>query len=387
MIRWILPLLTSLAMCAPRTMRPQTPASQDACPLSKDEEESLSKQLGSIDAAVASKDLEALESARYHLSKILDHSAFQTTTGERAVSPPLSVRALVDWWARGGRLWAFGQVIRDQQILRIPPTMRTEPLSIPGDIACSSGVCDPQATAFLETVADRGVLLESYERGRLRDIRWNRPEGDIKGNPIQLMCPERTYADWRDCIERNRSVQSGFPLGDYRFPSDGWVFVELFGLMAEKCPLRLAFSLESGDVFWTEECKVRFGRGDVNRFREFSIVAVLANSVDDFSSLQEISVPTHLASSDECSSNSAPPEPRKKSSSHEDLMFWWWKDGRIVAVGHLETSNFLKPADSFAARLIDVAKITFSTGMTKISLPDVSSDDARLAALLKVFRS
>lgn len=344
-------------------------------------------QLQEIGAAIESRDPKRMDNAAKQLASLLNSPTFRTRDGKTAVPPPSSTDALADWWARGGgEWWAIGQLHTSGRALRFPPMMRSaiDMARVPPEIICSSGECDIRASQFIETTAAYGLRLEAYERYRFFHHRWNTPRID-EPNHAQSRCQITTFEQWRGCVAFHRSVRPSFPLGFFRFPSDGWLFVATSDSLAERCPHHFAFNLTSGVALWTQGCTVSVGQGEIGAIREFALVVLLASSVEEIGEYQEVPIPREFEEFEPCSLEAIAPQPAVRSSAHTTLRYWWWRDKRIVSSGRLSPDAFDEPAGSFGLKLLDVAKGTLAT--VAMDLPSGEFPNSGDAELLEVVRT
>jgi hypothetical protein len=377
-------LTLCLAGCMPAVTRSEPPAPTPApCHVEARELEVLRAELHEIDADLEKNTPEDLRRATTRMAALLQHPAFFTQEGRPAVQMSADPRAFVDWWNRGGESWARDRLERPATDVMAPPGVRSviDPDTVPAEILCTSADCDPLASGFIDTVVAWGLKLEAYERRR------HFYEESFFGNAHQRQCTSSDAAGWLSCVSAWRSVQPELPLGDYRFPTSGWLFAELGGIMIPECPTYFGFNLETGAWISASDCELRRGQGSVERFREFALLALLSGQVEEVSQWQRIRAPEGLDLSGTCSLDSAPPWQMIRTSAHARLYYWWWRDGKVVARGTRSPTSYEQPASGLAVKLLRVAEYTVVEGEAvlpeHVQAPD---DDQPLAELLGTLR-
>lgn len=373
-------ITASLAGCAPvkeRTDSPQVAATQ--CHANAQETEALRRVLAEVEIEVEKGTTENLQSAALRMAELLEHPVFHTREGRPAVDVPTDPRAFIDWWNRGGDSWAHRRLHRSSTYVELPPTTRSviDTDAVPDEILCESPVCDPMAADFIGTVVAWGLEFEAYERGRFS-------AGGPESNGLnfwQRECVAITADEWLDCVALRRSARAELPLGDYRFPTSGWFFVSRYGLITSECPSYMGVNLETGEVLSASDCDVHAGRGSVERFREFALLALLAKEAEDVAQWQRLQVPPNIDVTATCSLESAPPAVRIRRSAHGRLSYWWWRDSTVVAEETLVTNAQDKPASELALKLLQVAEYTVVDGNASLT-EQISSTDQKFAELL-----
>jgi hypothetical protein len=381
-------VLTGLVSCGTppesRPTRPPESPARAACQASTGEVEALERDLDEIDAALQRGTAEDLQHAVEHTAVLLEHPVFHTNEGRPAIVAPSNPRALLDWWERGARSWIESRLRPWPTNMEVPPGVRSvvDPDAVPGEIACAEPACDPLASRFFETVVASGLELEQYRRHRVL------PSIVLTGssaNREQSRCVGESASTWLDCISCWRSAPARLPIGDFRFPTSGWMFVSVGGQVTSECPTQMGLSLESGDMLVLRDCQLHAGRGSVERAREFALVALLAHVVEEVPEWGRHTAPEGVDLTGTCAVDGGPPPHRTKSSAHAALRYWWWRDGAVVAERTLRPTSYEEPASGLAMELLDVAEYTLGEAVGA-SLPALETDDDQLAQLVSALR-
>ncbi len=365
------------------------------CRVSDRERREITARLDRVDAAIESEDRVTIARANVELAALLRLPAFATHDGSPAVQPPRGARSLVDWWRRGGETWMRMKMFGDPLLAYdIPPTPRTpaEFAPLPAEVLCERRGCDPKASAFVATEAAWGLRLEAYERGRYRHHWKARPHHLEQYEPAadgeswaQRQCETDSVEAWIECLAQRRSAEPMYPIGDYRFPTRGWLFIDEHELdtaraqRADDCPQYTAIELETGRVRAARACEVLERRASIDDVRELGLAVILATSAEEISPLHRFvaneAVPPLAPGPARCSIRASPPPMHPTDATPGRLAYWWYVHPAVVSHAVLAPESAAQPASGFARKRLRAVDSVWDDVAASVSLPPINLQD------------
>ena len=204
------------------------------------------------------------------LHALLKTACFQIAAEAARIPKPDSILSLKAWWSAGGADWlesyvepADGAAILVSSIVIPPDTRRTLTLDgQPGhplrallctiaDTSCGSATNGWRARAE--------AYFELYRQVPARTDGDERPAADPAER--SAACAKSAagtgaarYRSWRDCLDRGRPRTAALPLGRFKSPDEGWLFVGGRRGHYSFCDTTRAYDLATGTALSHDSC-------------------------------------------------------------------------------------------------------------------------------------
>ena len=302
------------------------------------------------------------------------------------------------WWLDGGRAWLETYLMLDEESSRYvatPPSVRNV-LSSDGatgsllsPILCplravDDGSCGAESAAWLSRAdAELTPLWKSspspdeYCLGllaRLGEHPEQAPKDMLEGSP---------YVRFRTCLGGHADRVDALPLGAFRAPSDGWLFVNRSVFISQQnCNQTiLGYDLATGAAY-LRRClpdlgppRTEVGRVSRSALRELALILVLANKVEPRLRLhaQTFPVPREMAIGRVPGERAGVPGEVMIESSDRPGLIWTWMR-RKTPGGPLEGvmsdwASTAYSAPAYADRLLRDVLASFKVGCAPAPLP------------------
>jgi HEAT repeat protein len=344
--------------------------------------------------------------------------------------------SLQTWWQEGGHAW-MASYLRRPRLGRVddlrpnvvfPPRPRkvlaldTAPTHPLAALLCRVGdeTCGRETQGWAERARD------AFAANLLEDRLWEADAFPVNREAIAARCEAKVrdreaavdYDRWMTCLEEHRPVDWALPIGRFKSPRLGWLVIRGRRGHYSFCDEIRAYHLETGAAYVAQSCSglhlrhdgsvnfegtnaarkatVSVGRVSVANLREAAWMILLAPEAER----------THLSADYFPLPKGTTPSFREGGAilgggivwnSGQTRLSWSWRmsDGRALVSGDLTWPSSDSPAETHAARLLEVAEMGLVEGCAPAALPTldgpetgpgVSAIDARPEDLTAVQR-
>ncbi|HEY6463653.1 MAG TPA: hypothetical protein VIY73_25970 [Polyangiaceae bacterium] len=314
--------------------------------------------------------------------------------------------SLRSFWDGGGRAWAegflaLGSAKPEERITWVPPTPRkaltleaTPHHALAPWLLCSErdDACGKETEPWVRRANTYFRLFDAVRRAE-----DSPPVSDPRG-----ACADRAlapgvaepYVEWRACVEATAQAHTALPLGRFRAPHEGWLFVRGRRGHYGFCDEVRAYDLATGAAYVAQSCsglslrhdgsvdgaqtdaarkdRTRAGRVDVSLLREAAWMMALTEEsqqdvIDDAFGWVLPGGIEPVAESGQGGSMSM----HWSSSSGQTQLEWQWvARGTTVTTGTLTwPEDYNEAARDHAVKLLDIAEASFQEGCAPAGPP------------------
>lgn len=314
--------------------------------------------------------------------------------------------SLRSFWESGGRSWAegflaLGAAKPEERVTWVPPTPRRA-LTLEASphhalapwLLCSERdeACGRETEPWARRAATYLRLFDAVRRAE-----DSPPVSDPRGAcAARALAPgvAEPYSEWRSCVDATAQRHAALPLGRFRAPREGWLFVRGRRGHYAFCDEVRAYDLTSGAAYVAQSCsglalrndgsvdgaqtdasrkvRTRVGRLDVSMLREAAWMLTVANEVD-----QDVLedgfgwvLPEGIDPVAESGQGEGMSMHWSGSSGQTQLEWQWVVRGATVTAGTLTwPQDYNEAARDHAVKLLDIAEASFQEGCAPVSSP------------------
>ena len=222
--------IAALLLCWGRLTTPITRGDTDVrCALGSDDAMSAAEAVALLAGEIrAIRSRTAAAKGLHHLEQLLKTPCFAMARQEIGTIGPMRDLALPHWWASGGREWL------ESQVERIPAMLTAEEVVFPPEPAPLPSARQMGGLAYLLCApfdggcgAEAVPWLEATQREFDMTAAAGEPEyyeAECAKSAVKFPTEQR-YKIWWACIDGWRRRVPTLPVGRFRVPNTGWIFM------------------------------------------------------------------------------------------------------------------------------------------------------------------